>query len=73
MVAAMNVKYVFKYYPEWNTTEDWADSDDIKVLADGINAKKLKSYSTELNPQIDLSDFKQYAEISGDTLIVTIA
>ena len=69
----MNVQYIFKYHLEWNTTEEWADSDDIQVLADGINAKKLKIHSTELNPQIDLSDFKQYAEISGDTLIVTIA
>ena len=71
MVAIVNLQYIFENHPEWNTTENWTDSDDIEVWADSINAKQLKLYSTELNPQIDLRDFKQSAKISGETLIVT--
>lgn len=68
------VDYRFPEHPNWNTVEDWhgdSDPDSINTVATSINDKKLKLCSTDLNPTIDLSDFKQSAVVSGDILIVT--
>lgn len=68
------VDYQFPNHPEWNTVENWhgdSDPNSINTVAESINDKKLKLCSTDFNPTIDLSDFKQSAVVSGNTLIVT--
>jgi hypothetical protein len=71
---SFKVDYRFPNHPDWNTVEDWhgdSDPDSINTVATSINDKKLKLCSTDLNPKIDLSDFKQSAVVSGNTLAVT--
>ena len=73
--SPFKVDYRFPNHPEWNTTENWQVDDfepkNINDVANSINSKRLKVCSTNLNPTVDLSDFKQSAVISNNVLTVT--